>query len=129
MLRIRDPKPSLDFYTRVLGMTLLAKLDFPSMAFTLYFLGYEKQEDIPDDPVERVCVQGRRGKGGPCAAHGHALGLHDGLARRGARPPACVGGKGGQGASGCAMLRVEHTLHVHTTMHTRMRAFAARVLL
>jgi catechol 2,3-dioxygenase-like lactoylglutathione lyase family enzyme len=39
MLRIRDPTPSLDFYTRVLGMTLLAKLAFEEMAFTLYFLG------------------------------------------------------------------------------------------
>jgi lactoylglutathione lyase len=54
MLRVKDPKPSLDFYTRVLGMTLLAKLDFPSMSFSLYFLGYEKVEDIPEDPAERV---------------------------------------------------------------------------
>ena len=29
MLRIRDPKVSLDFYTRVMGMRLLAKFDFP----------------------------------------------------------------------------------------------------
>ncbi|PSC70835.1 glyoxalase I [Micractinium conductrix] len=54
MLRIRDPKPSLDFYTRVLGMTLLAKLDFADMKFTLYFLGYYKPEDVPEDPVERA---------------------------------------------------------------------------
>jgi lactoylglutathione lyase len=54
MLRIKDPQPSLDFYTRVLGMTLLAKLDFPSMSFSLFFLGYEKVEDIPADPAERV---------------------------------------------------------------------------
>jgi lactoylglutathione lyase len=54
MLRIKDPKPSLDFYTRVLGMTLLAKLDFPDMSFTLYFLGYEDPADIPEDPRERV---------------------------------------------------------------------------
>lgn len=37
---MRVTQPSLDFYTRVLGMTLLAKLDFPAMTFTLYFLGY-----------------------------------------------------------------------------------------
>eukprot|EP00775_Hariotina_reticulata_P012720 gene12720-12850_t len=54
MLRIKEPSRSLDFYTRVLGMTLLAKLDFPSMSFTLYFLGYEKTEDIPGDPAERA---------------------------------------------------------------------------
>lgn len=41
MLRIKDPKVSLDFYTRVLGMTLLGVLPFPTMKFTLYFLGYE----------------------------------------------------------------------------------------
>lgn len=38
----QDPKDSLDFYTRVLGMTLLAVLPFPSMKFTLYFLGKPK---------------------------------------------------------------------------------------
>ncbi|EDO29146.1 predicted protein [Nematostella vectensis] len=54
MLRIKDPKASLDFYTRVMGMRLLTKYDFPSMTFTLYFLGYEKEADIPSDPVERT---------------------------------------------------------------------------
>ncbi|KAF0809386.1 lactoylglutathione lyase [Alcanivorax sp. S71-1-4] len=39
MLRVKDPQPSLDFYTRVLGMRLVRKLDFPEMQFTLYFLG------------------------------------------------------------------------------------------
>jgi len=38
MLRIKDPKISLDFYTRVLGMKLYRRLDFPEMEFTLYFL-------------------------------------------------------------------------------------------
>lgn len=31
MLRIKEPNRSLQFYTGVLGMTLLAKLDFPDM--------------------------------------------------------------------------------------------------
>ncbi|KAF4371505.1 hypothetical protein G4B88_008220 [Cannabis sativa] len=41
MFRIKDPKLSLDFYSRVLGMSLLKRLDFPEMKFSLYFLGYE----------------------------------------------------------------------------------------
>nr|XP_038954469.1 lactoylglutathione lyase isoform X1 [Rattus norvegicus] len=54
MLRIKDPKKSLDFYTRVLGLTLLQKLDFPSMKFSLYFLAYEDKNDIPKDKTERT---------------------------------------------------------------------------
>ena len=38
MLRIKDPVASLDFYTRIIGMKLYRKLDFPEMQFTLYFL-------------------------------------------------------------------------------------------
>lgn len=49
MFRIKDPRRSLKFYTEVLGMTLLQKLDFPEMKFSLYFMGYEKAEDIPSD--------------------------------------------------------------------------------
>ncbi|KAL6077049.1 hypothetical protein STEG23_008428 [Scotinomys teguina] len=54
MLRIKDPKKSLDFYTRVLGLTLLQKLDFPSMKLSLYFLAYEDKNDIPKDKNERA---------------------------------------------------------------------------
>ena len=33
---------------------LLKRLDFPSMKFTLYFLGYENEGDIPKDETERT---------------------------------------------------------------------------
>ena len=49
MLRIKSPKLSLDFYTRILGMKLYRKLDFPEMKFTLYFLGIAG--DVEDDRV------------------------------------------------------------------------------
>ena len=55
MLRIRDPRRSLDFYSNVLGMTLIKEFSFPDMRFSLYFVGYVTPEDeaIPDDAVER----------------------------------------------------------------------------
>jgi len=55
MMRVRDPDASLAFYRDVLGMTLLQKLDFPDMAFSLYFLAYLAEgEVIPDDPAEHA---------------------------------------------------------------------------
>ena len=55
MLRIRDPQRSLDFYSNVLGMTLVKEFSFPDMRFSLYFVGYVTPEDeaIPGDAVER----------------------------------------------------------------------------
>lgn len=53
MYRIKDPRRSLPFYSEVLGMTLLVKLDFPEAKFSLYFMGYEKQSDVPADPAAR----------------------------------------------------------------------------
>lgn len=38
MLRVKDPAVSLDFYSRIMGMRKLRKLDFPEMKFSLYFL-------------------------------------------------------------------------------------------
>ena len=38
MLRVKDPTVALDFYSRIMGMRVLRKLDFPEMKFSLYFL-------------------------------------------------------------------------------------------
>jgi len=54
MYRIKDPRRSLEFYTGVLGMRLLQKLDFPEMKFSLYFMGYEPAEDIPAAHTDRT---------------------------------------------------------------------------
>jgi lactoylglutathione lyase len=55
MLRVKDPAISLDFYSRVLGMQVLRKLDFPEMRFTLYFLAHpDAQQSPPQAPGERT---------------------------------------------------------------------------
>jgi len=45
MLRVGDLQRSLDFYTKVLGMQLLRKKDFPDGKFTLAFVGYGSEDD------------------------------------------------------------------------------------
>lgn len=56
MLRVKDPQVALDFYTRILGMRLLRKLDFPDMKFSLYFLHQPQagEEAPPEDVGERT---------------------------------------------------------------------------
>lgn len=54
MYRIKDPRKSLPFYSQVLGMSLLKKLDFPAMSFSLYFMGFEDLKEAPADPNERT---------------------------------------------------------------------------
>jgi lactoylglutathione lyase len=55
MLRVKGPAVSLDFYTRVFGMAVLRKLDFPEMKFSLYFLHRAKPgEAVPEDAGERT---------------------------------------------------------------------------
>ena len=44
MIRVRDLDKSLDFYSRLLGMKILRKKDFPSGEFTLAFVGYGDEE-------------------------------------------------------------------------------------
>ena len=45
MLRVGDLDKSLDFYTRILGMSLLRKHDYPEGKFTLAFVGYGAESE------------------------------------------------------------------------------------
>ena len=45
MLRVGDMQRSIDFYTKVMGMTLLRKTDRPEQHYTLAFLGYGSNPD------------------------------------------------------------------------------------
>ena len=55
MLRVKDPAIALDFYSRIMGMRLLRKLDFPEMKFSLYFLAVaEVAKDAPTSTPERT---------------------------------------------------------------------------
>ena len=54
MLRVKDPTASLDFYTRVLGFSLVDQRHFPDAEFSLYFVAYLPAGTvIPDDAAER----------------------------------------------------------------------------
>jgi lactoylglutathione lyase len=46
MLRVKDPTRSLGFYRGLLGFTLLDRMDFPALRFSLYFLATLP----PDEP-------------------------------------------------------------------------------
>eukprot|EP00271_Cylindrocystis_brebissonii_P016082 TRINITY_DN39261_c0_g1_i1.p1 TRINITY_DN39261_c0_g1~~TRINITY_DN39261_c0_g1_i1.p1 ORF type:complete len:179 (-),score=41.59 TRINITY_DN39261_c0_g1_i1:691-1227(-) len=54
MYRIKDPKVTLDFYSRVMGMRLLKRFDFEEAKFSLYFMGYAEPTALPSDSVERT---------------------------------------------------------------------------
>lgn len=45
MLRVFDLEKSIDFYTRLLGMTLLRRNDYEGGRFTLAFVGYGDESD------------------------------------------------------------------------------------
>ncbi|MBV1809792.1 lactoylglutathione lyase [Pseudomonas viridiflava] len=53
MLRVKDITASLDFYTRVLGFSLVEKRDFPEAEFSLYFLALTDKKAIPADDAAR----------------------------------------------------------------------------
>lgn len=55
MLRIKNPEKSLAFYTHVLGMTVLRRVDFEEMQFSLYFLTKMQPDQIvPEDKSDRT---------------------------------------------------------------------------
>lgn len=54
MLRIKDPASALDFYSRILGMRLLRRLDFAEMRFSLYFLAHGDAGQAPEDSGART---------------------------------------------------------------------------
>ena len=45
MLRVVDLDKSIEFYTNVLGMTLLRRKDYPDGKFTLAFVGYGDESE------------------------------------------------------------------------------------
>lgn len=54
MIRVKNLEQSLDFYTRVLGFTLLEKVDFAEARFSLYFVALiADKTQIPSDPDAR----------------------------------------------------------------------------
>jgi len=45
MLRVGNLQKSIDFYTQIMGMTLLRQKDYPDGKFTLAFLGYGAESE------------------------------------------------------------------------------------
>ena len=45
MLRVTDLEKSIQFYTQIMGMTLLRQKDYPKGKFTLAFLGYGPESE------------------------------------------------------------------------------------
>ena len=47
MLRVSNLEQSLDFYVRLLGMSVLRRTDYPDGKFTNTFIGYGPEADFP----------------------------------------------------------------------------------
>ncbi|ALM53126.1 lactoylglutathione lyase [Halomonas huangheensis] len=55
MLRVKDPEVSLRFYSRVFGMSVLRRLDFEELNFSLYFLTcLDEGSTVPSETDERT---------------------------------------------------------------------------
>ncbi|KAF9997063.1 hypothetical protein BGZ79_009207 [Entomortierella chlamydospora] len=57
MIRVKDPKASLEFYQEILGMKLISTMENEKGKFTLYFLAYVNDEDratLEANPGQRL---------------------------------------------------------------------------
>src|SRR3546814_17226290 len=62
MLRIRDPKAALDFYTRVLGFALARTVDFEQAQLSLYLLVLSELASLPHaNTLGRQCISPQPG--------------------------------------------------------------------
>lgn len=78
MLRVKDPRASLDFYTRVLGFALVRKMDVPEAKFTNYFLVLtDDPAAIPEGDAERKVWLARQ-RGVLELTHNHGTERQDG---------------------------------------------------
>ncbi|KAH8993448.1 glyoxalase I [Lactarius akahatsu] len=59
MLRIKDPKISLPFYTDIIGMDFIDKLEFSD--FTLYFLAFDRSGGKATDAEKKADRHNREG--------------------------------------------------------------------
>jgi len=92
MIRVFDLEKSIDFYTRLLGMRLLWRKDYPSGEFTLAFVGYGEEETTA--VIELTHNWGQKEPYTIGSGFGHiAIGVSDihgiceGLAREGVKIP------------------------------------------
>ncbi|MBP3194242.1 MAG: lactoylglutathione lyase [Cardiobacteriaceae bacterium] len=53
MLRVKDLEKSLDFYCRILGMQLVCRDDYPEAKFSLCFLSFADEREIPENQEEK----------------------------------------------------------------------------
>lgn len=47
MIRVNDLQESINFYTKIFGMKLQKKTENPEYKYTLAFLGYTDDPDLP----------------------------------------------------------------------------------
>ncbi|XP_072049666.1 lactoylglutathione lyase-like isoform X1 [Amphiura filiformis] len=54
MLLIKDPRKTLDFYSRILGMRMLYEAHVPALSCSTFYMGFAKAEDIPKDKAKKL---------------------------------------------------------------------------